>query len=138
MRKRSIGPLKSGISESAADTWPALDKGEKRGNLCMKSGVKRHDIAKIAVEKGERASLRGIRPGRLGQSSSRGLLRMSSKLPSPYDEDKRFTCTPTWHGCQPCNLLERDTQKRVRTTDRTARLKSTRNASCMCPSKGSD
>ena len=65
MRKRYIAPLNklnSGISDSAADTWPALDEVEKWGNLCMKSGAKRHDIAKIAVEKGDRASLRGIRP----------------------------------------------------------------------------
>ena len=102
MRQRYIVPLNSGTSDSTADTWPALDKVEKWGNLCMKSGAKQHDIAKIAVEKGDRASLRGIRPVPLSNIQA-----------------------------------ERDTEA-AGTTDRTTRVKPTRNASCMCPSKGSD
>ena len=77
------------------DTWPALEKWE---NLRMEFSAKRH----------KRLRLKGVTRRVCVDSDLYRSAKVQTetfsgcKLPSPYDEDKRFACTSTWHNCYPC------------------------------------
>jgi hypothetical protein len=104
-----------------------------------------HDFARMTVKKGYRVCVREIRPTSFDQSPTQKNELFFSACQAGVQvlmlKDNRFTCTSTWRACCPCiALLERETQRRVRTTgDRMTHAKpTTGNPSRTCPPNGSD